>query len=202
MVLDSKILKKRLKIAFEADSQETIGKKLNMSQGNVSKLLSGTQQPTLETMYHIANVYYVSVDWLLGFSEKKSITKYNGKVTYSDVVKVVSELKQYGAEVTVEQRGDSVLVKTGDPLIRGVLKKALDLLDADQEMYESWLDDRLSMFDDCPLIRYNSWHDERMQSLTGEAITESNWLEVYDAVVQSEKEFAEMIGANVSPFSR
>ena len=56
-------IKERLREAFGSDSQETIGKNLNMTQGNVSKLLSGAQQPTVDTLLRIANVYDVSIDW-------------------------------------------------------------------------------------------------------------------------------------------
>ena len=66
MIVDSEVLKTRLREAFGSDSQETVGKKLNMSQGNISKLLSGSQQPTMDTIYSIAKIYGVSVDWLLG----------------------------------------------------------------------------------------------------------------------------------------
>ena len=73
MALAIDVIKARLKEAFGQDSQETVGKKLNMTQGNVSKLLSGSQQPTLETIYHVSEIYGVSVDWLLGLSDKKDI---------------------------------------------------------------------------------------------------------------------------------
>ena len=69
MALNMDILRKRLREAFGSDSQETVGKKLNMTQGNVSKLLSGSQQPTLETIFHISEAYEVSADWLLGLSD-------------------------------------------------------------------------------------------------------------------------------------
>ena len=48
MAINSEVLKERLRDTFGTDSQETVGNKLSMTQGNVSKLLSGTQQPTLE----------------------------------------------------------------------------------------------------------------------------------------------------------
>ncbi len=41
MALAIDVIKARLRETFGQDSQETVGKKLNMTQGNVSKLLSG-----------------------------------------------------------------------------------------------------------------------------------------------------------------
>ena len=94
MIVDSEVLKTRLREAFGSDSQETVGKKLNMSQGNISKLLSGSQQPTMDTIYSIAKIYGVSVDWLLGLSNKKSITHYSTETTYASAIKTLLDLKK------------------------------------------------------------------------------------------------------------
>lgn len=202
MALDSKILRKRLKEAFGKDSQETVAKNLNMTQGNVSKLLSGNQQPTLETIYHIADVYNVSVDWLLGMSEKKRITKYAGRVTYAEAIMTLSDLKQHGADVMADKQGADICVKAEDPLIKALLKKALALLEADREMYADWVENKLSHFDDKPLLWYSTWRDDPVSFLAGQAVTESNWLEVYEAAVDREKAYAEMMGPDENPFSR
>lgn len=74
MTMDMQVLKERLRVAFGDDSQETIAKKLNMTQGNISKILKG-QQPSLDTIYQVSKIYEVSVDWLLGISEKKICCK-------------------------------------------------------------------------------------------------------------------------------
>lgn len=47
MPLSSEIIKERLRMTFGSESQEVVAGKLNMSQGNVSKLLSGSQMPAL-----------------------------------------------------------------------------------------------------------------------------------------------------------
>lgn len=71
MALRMDILRDRLRETFGEDRQDTVAENLNMSQGNVSKILSGSQQPTLETIFHIAEAYNVSTDWLLGISKQK-----------------------------------------------------------------------------------------------------------------------------------
>ena len=60
MGMDVQNLKTRLRETFGGDSQETVAQKLNMTQGNVSKILSGSQTPALDTIYQIAEVYEVS----------------------------------------------------------------------------------------------------------------------------------------------
>lgn len=82
IALNMDVLRERLRETFGGELQDTVAKNLNMAQGNVSKLLSGSQQPTLETIFHIAEVYNVSTDWLLGISERKRSVKTPGAVSY------------------------------------------------------------------------------------------------------------------------
>ena len=93
MAYDKKAIAERLKEIMN-DSQDTIASKLNMTQGNVSKLLSGTQLPTTDTLYRISEVYGVSTDWILGLSEKKHIA--TSEVTYADVLKELISLASKG----------------------------------------------------------------------------------------------------------
>ena len=67
MAYDKKAIAERLKEIMN-DSQDTIASKLNMTQGNVSKLLSGTQLPTTDTLYRISEVYWIPTHWILGLS--------------------------------------------------------------------------------------------------------------------------------------
>lgn len=201
MALKTDVLKDRLREAFGSDSQETIGNKLNMTQGNISKLLSGSQQPTLETVYHIAEIYDVSVDWLLGLSEKKGTDKSAGKTTYSTAVKAVVQLKNHGAVVSWGMKGQGTHVQSSDPLLLWLVKKALTLEDTDFGSYQRWQEEKLSMFEDKPLLYTDGWHDQTVGFLAREATTESNWLEVYNAAKKAEDRFAEMMGDDPGPFS-
>ena len=88
MVYDKKAVADRLKEIMN-DSQEVIAKKLNMTQGNVSKLLSGAQQPTLDTLYRIATVYNVSIDWLMNLSDRKKCIKLESGTTYGLAVEAI-----------------------------------------------------------------------------------------------------------------
>lgn len=200
MPLNMDILKNRLREAFGDDSQETVGKNLNMTQGNVSKLLSGSQQPTLETIFHIAETYNVSVDWLLGISEKKRSTKTAHAVSYASAVEVLVSLCQHRTAAITVEPGNGLTVRVDDPLIKFLLEKSLALSTADTEIYQDWIETRLTAFDDKPLIFSDTWSDENLVFLAGEASTESNWLQVHDAAMTSEKEYAEMMDNDPSPF--
>lgn len=197
MALKADILKDRLKEAFGSDSQETVGKKLNMTQGNISKLLSGSQQPTLETVYHIAETYDVSVDWLLGLSEKKRIASVS---TYAASVEALLELSRHGAIKLKEAPGKTLSADLDDPILIALLKKSMVLQQADRDLHQNWIDAKLALFNDKPLLYSIAWQSDAVGFYAGEASTESNWLEVYDMAKQAEEEYSEAAD-DYGPFS-
>ena len=201
MAINTEILKDRLREAFGSDSQETVGKKLNMTQGNISKLLSGSQQPTLETIYHVAQTYDVSVDWLLGISDRKSVDKSIEEVTYASAVIAAVDLKQHSAQIDRGKYDRDVSIKITDPLLVTLINKALTLHSTDRDLYQNWIDQKLTLFEDKALLYSSSWEDQTVSFLVGQASTESNWLEVYEAAAAAEERFAEMMGEDESPFS-
>ena len=193
MALNMEVLRVRLREAFGKDSQETIGSKLNMTQGNVSKLLSGSQQPTLETIYHIAQVYDVSVDWLLGLSDRKKISKAGINTSYAEAVSVLHDLKNQ-QNVGVETAEDGTLtLKVIDPLLLMLLKKSIMLYDADRDLFNSWRDTRLSLFENKKLLYGSIWNEGRVWTYAREAANESHWLEVYQEAELAEKDWVTMM---------
>lgn len=123
MALNMDSVKERLREAFGSDSQETIGKNLNMTQGNVSKLLSGVQQPTVDTLFRIANVYDVSIDWLMGLSDRKKVIKPEIGTTYGLAVETIQELLIHGSEMVDKEREGCIEISITDPILVKLLKK-------------------------------------------------------------------------------
>ena len=80
---------------FQGETQETTARKLNTTQGNVSKWVSGSQVPTSDMLCEISKAYKVSVDWILGISSQKEI---DGvvleKLTYEQITRIVDALIQ------------------------------------------------------------------------------------------------------------
>ena len=148
MALNTETLRSRLRIAFGSDPQDMVAKKLNMTQGTISKILSGNQQPTLETIYHIAEAYNVSVDWLLGLSEKRQVTKYNGETTYAIATETIGDLVKKGAKIDNEKKSPEAVIHIEDPLLRMLLRKSITLAETDRDMYENWAKEKLSLFAD------------------------------------------------------
>ncbi|MBQ3546504.1 MAG: helix-turn-helix transcriptional regulator [Lachnospiraceae bacterium] len=199
MALEIDIIRARLKEAFGRDSQETVGKKLNMTQGNVSKLLSGTQQPTLETIYHVSEIYGVSVDWLLGLSDKKEIHKLCEGTTYATAVRNLHELIRHGA-LKVEYNANALLFRVADPLIKMLTEKSVTIYKTDKELYDNWNDTKLALFQYHPLIWEGTWSMNGLDFLTVEATTEADWLEVWDEAKKVEDDCADLMSDNTEPF--
>lgn len=55
-----KILPARLSELFKGETQESVARKLNTQQGNVSKWVNGTNIPPTETLLFISKAYKVS----------------------------------------------------------------------------------------------------------------------------------------------
>lgn len=198
MALNTDLIKERLREAFGGDSQETIGRNLNMTQGNVSKLLSGAQQPTLDTLHKIATVYDVSIDWLVGLSDRKKAIKPENGITYGLAVETVQDLIHNGSEIV--EKNELVELKIDDPILVKLIKKSRALSKTDWDLFKNWKNTKLVLFDDKPLVWSNVFRSNGLEYLASEATTESNLLEVYEAAKKEEEEYAAMMEDNHSPF--
>lgn len=202
MPLSSEIIKERLRMTFGSESQEVVAGKLNMSQGNVSKLLSGSQLPALDTLYSISEKYGVSVDWLLGISEQKKIQSAGNLSSYSVAAEVITYIVQRGAKAQDDGSSKSISLEIGDPLLKALIRKSLVLSQTDSELYADWKKTKLSLFDDKALIWDGTWCDEQMPFLASEASTEAEWLEVWKSAQKAETDYEEMMSDCVGPFGR
>ena len=77
------ILPERLTELFQDETQTATANRLNTGQATVSKWKNGTIIPPTETLIMIAERYRISMDWLLGLSDKREIDSFNiEKLTY------------------------------------------------------------------------------------------------------------------------
>ena len=170
MTFDMEVTKERLREVFKNDSQKDVGKKLNMTQGNVSKLLTGKQQPTIETIFLIAKVYDVSADWLLGLTEEKKIAKQN--MSYGDVLKMFTSLGEKGAlwpfpsNMITKDGGAQELpmvtnIGISDEILQSILYEWKKVAASPEDIYQMWIDKRVKEFSE---IEYISW-DENLRKL-------------------------------------
>ena len=170
MKFDMEVTKERLREVFKNDSQKDVGKKLNMTQGNVSKLLTGKQQPTIETIFLIAKVYDVSADWLLGLTEERKIAKCN--ISYGDILKMFTTLGEEGAlwplpsnMITKDGFAQELPMVTNigiyDEVLQSILYEWKKVAANPEDIYRMWIDKRVKEYSE---IDYMSW-DENLKSL-------------------------------------
>lgn len=202
MPLSSDTIRERLRLTFGTESQEVIAGKLNMSQGNVSKLLSGSQMPALDTLYSISEKYGVSVDWLLGRSEQEKIPSADSLSSYSVAAAVITGIVQRGSKIQDDGKNKPISIEIEDPILKALIRKSLVLSKTDSELYADWKKTKLSLFDDKTLIWSATWRDDQMSFLASEASIEADWLDVWEAAQKAEAEYDAMMGDCVGPFGR
>lgn len=190
MAVDKGILKKRLREAFGSDSQETVGQKLHMTQGNVSKLLAGVQQPGLDTLYNISKSYDVSIDWLMGLTNRKKCIKTDDEISYSLATEVICDVVSHGAKVDKSDRDGTICITVSDPLLVKLVLKSCTLAKTDKEMFADWKESRLSLFDDRPLLWRMTFSDEGVLIAIDESSSEADLAKSYDYAREKEDEIA------------
>lgn len=166
MDIEENVIRKRLKEIFGVDTQTNVGKRINTTQANVSKMLSGKQEPTIETLYHIAKEYDVSVDWILGLSDVKKRT--TSIKTYGDVLKSFVSLGELGIiwpfpnnMISVDGSNPELPEVTSfgirDEILRSLLYEWKRMAQGPKDIYEMWLKKRIEEYSS---IQYIPWNEE------------------------------------------
>lgn len=194
MIFSNEIVRERFKEAIGNDSQEVVAEKLHMTQGNVSKLLSGKQLPTLDTAFNISKSYGVSVDWLIGLTDKKRVSNAPSEMSYSEITEAVIELRRHGG-CSIEEYHPSgnVCLHITEPLLKKLIVKGGALIDADEDSFDMWKEYKLSMFDDKSLIWARTWHMKDVYGdMLAEMTSETDWVKVYESAIEFEQELEEI----------
>ncbi|MCB7250498.1 helix-turn-helix domain-containing protein [[Ruminococcus] torques] len=201
------ITKDRLSIVFKGDTQEVTARKLNTTQGNVSKWLNGSQIPTPDMLLEISKAYKISVDWILGISEHPEIDGLAvEKLTYEQIAKVLDRLIENNTievpdlTLTAEEKGlmkyidpeivdeddeetrepllDPDYIKIKDRLLSYIMRRRQKLASVDLEMLDTWKE-KLDNFNGLKLLKY----DEKIQEaidLKGPAqFKDGDWVELF-----------------------
>ena len=161
----------RIKELKGADSQEVFAKKINTSQSNVSKMLTGTP-PSAATLKAMAEAYSVSVDWLLGLSDKKEcaveVQSHNltaDNITYADVMAVLDVLYKKGSiEIGYDYNGyngeldpSQIIIK--DKALRYFADNRSRYYGGSVDIYNIWIKQAIEHYSKQLLLEWSSLAD-------------------------------------------
>ena len=214
------ILAERLRITFGNDTQEVISRKLNMTQGNVSKLINGQQMPTVDTLLLISKAYKVSVDWLMGISDQPEIDGLViNKVSYEQIARMLDRLIEYNSiEIpdlisVVEENGipiyieqdenngeqpdfepiyDSDYIKIKDRLLSYLMRRRDKLAHIDLEMLDIWKE-KLDKFHGIRLLENTHNMQEVIDSRSPAQFKDGDWVSLVEELGKMSNEELEKI---------
>ena len=167
--MDSKIASRISEVKGKM-SQEEFAMSIHSSQSSISKVLAG-EQPSIGILTSIADVYKVSVDWLLGRSSRKYATgnsRFNNgnPVTYGDGVALLNVLLEnnsvefsrsegemdYYVENNNLSLNDNVIVQ--DKFLADLFFSLSSLKKNTPATVDSWLKSVLTEYD-IPIMEWN-----------------------------------------------
>lgn len=131
-------------------SQNEFAEYIHSSQANMSRLFS-KGQASYTTLISIAQTYDVSLDWLLGISEKR---KPDGRIppnemTYADIISIATYLYDIGAIeegwYSNEERAPQY-IEISDPVLRYLVESHFQAQSVDKSMREIWVRQQLDLF--------------------------------------------------------
>ncbi len=151
------------------DSQGEFADKIGFAQPTISRMFTEDKTPSSSVLLAVAKYYNVSVDWLLGLSERKelggSVQAHNitsSNLTYADAMSVLELLYKKGClEVGYEPNGynpepDPGIMWVKDKVLRYFLDNRLRYSGGSRNIYNIWLKDALEQYSKLKII---SWTD-------------------------------------------
>ena len=156
----SEVTIERIKELKGNDSQETFAKKINMTQSNVSKLLGGTP-PSASTLIAISRAYDVSVDWLLGLSDRKSSKNFPDldNITYADALAVFDRLIE-NKSINTNIMNDPSMFRSVDGVLNYLLESRLTIETVDIKTRRYWYKTAAEQFSDYKIVKWRHEYDE------------------------------------------
>lgn len=200
------ITKLRLSETFHGDTQEVTAKKLNTTQGNVSKWVNGQQIPTPEMLHDISKVYKVSVDWLLGISEEREIDGIAlERLTYEQVARIIDKLIEMGTIIIPDLQKlrednpdkdtyispedeeepppkdpifDSDYMKVKDRVLSHMLRRRLKIYEIGEDMKDAWKKQSLERYRGLWLLNYTGNMEDAIDTQSWARFNDGDWVEL------------------------
>ena len=191
--MNEELIKTRLKELFDGQTQAQIGKRIGIEQASVSRLMKNDGQlPKIDTLYQIAKGYKVSVDWILGLSDVKTSNLVD--TSYATATKILCELIKCGADYEDDMLEGPCKITIKDPIMQHLLRKSLQLSAADDEIYENWKNNALSVLADKELLMCTAWNNETIKYMVYDTSKTEELLKVYEEAERQEDALIEEAG--------
>lgn len=191
------IVGQRLAEVLKNEKQEITASRLNVLQGTVSKWKTGKQIPNPETLVMIADMYDVSLDWLLGLSDVKERNSLSsGRISYAQVISVLDRLFNlanievlnfhevakekklsvgYISENDESLKNDTDYIKINDRVLSYLLRRRKVIYDFDGSMAQDWVDRCLNIFKNQITLDYRGGADTVIKSKPLSTFKEGDW---------------------------
>ena len=191
------IVGQRLSEVFMSEKQETTANRLNVEQGTVSKWKTGRQIPNPETLVMIADMYDVSLDWILGLSDVKERNNLSSdRISYAQVISVLDRLFNlenievlnfhevaknknlslgYISENEEALKNDTDYIKINDRVLSYLLRRRKVIYDFDDSMAQDWVDRIINIFKNQVTLDYRGDAEKIINTKPLSTFKEGDW---------------------------
>ena len=196
------VITKRIKELMGGMNQTEFADKIHSSQPAISRIMSG-EEPSLNVLKDISKYCGVSVDWILGISNKKNIIGYSTfdedkPTTYSDVIATFIRMAQHESIEIIRTDEESQgydpysynqkanfndFIKINDHFIGDLLFSADSLLKNNPETIESWLRKVVEDYDD-PILHWNQYDEVTYLTFKNQKSS----LKILKSIIEKEEE--------------
>ena len=193
----NKIVGQRLSEILKGEKQVVTAGKLNVEQGTVSKWKNGETIPSPDTLVQIADLYDVSIDWLLGLSEVKERNQLSSKkITYAHVLADLDKLfelanievldfyeaaKDKNLAIVFRNSNreayteDTDYIKINDRVLSYLLRRRKQIYNFDEDYAKDWIDKCIAIFRENRTLDYRNNVDKVIQMNPTTTFKDGDW---------------------------
>ncbi|MBQ3546503.1 MAG: helix-turn-helix transcriptional regulator [Lachnospiraceae bacterium] len=209
------IIKERLAELFEKETQEVTAGRLQTSQGNISKWLTGTQLITTDNLYRIARIYGVSIDWILGLSNVRDKNGLNiDALTYEQVARIMDrliindnmkilnhkeavrqnsdddygEIESSGIRIEIRPDDNSDYIKIKDRLLSYMLRRRYKIYDVGNDMVDYWYNNSLPNFKGLKVVNNTGNMQDALDAKGWANLQDADWISLIEEISKLSEE--------------
>ncbi len=202
---------KRLAELFSKETQDVTASRLQTTQGNVSKWLTGSQLITTDNLHRIAKIYDVSIDWILGLSDVRDINGLNiDDLTYEQVARIMDrlivndnvkilnlkeadkkkenddfseiEIQTSGIKIEIRPNDNADYIKVKDRLLSYMLRRRYKIYEVGDDMVDFWQNTSLPNFKDLKVVDYTGNMQDALDAKGWAGLQDADWVSLIEEI--------------------